>query len=115
MTTETRFGLRLRHLRLERGYSQEKLAELAGLSTDSISNLERGQNVPGLDTVEALRAAFALPIGDFLDYLGHSPAPDPARQRLEDSLLRASRSLDLPVLEVAVAQVEALGRLRRGG
>lgn len=36
---------------------------------------------------------------------------DPERRRLEDELLRASRALDLNVLEVALAQVEALKKL----
>lgn len=113
MASGNRFGLRLRQIRTQRGYSQDRLAELAGLSTDGISNLERGLSVPGLDTVETLRAALDVPIWEFLDYMDRDAAPDPARQRLEDALLRVSRTLDLEQLEVAVAQVEALTRLGR--
>lgn len=111
MTSDNRFGLRLRQIRAQRGYSQDKLAELTGLSTDGISNLERGLSLPGLDTVETLRAALDLPIWELLDYMGRDAAPDPMRQRLEDALLRTSRTLDLGLLEVAVAQIEALAKL----
>lgn len=110
MNTNTRFGLRLRQIRTQRGYSQDRLAERTGLSTDGISNLERGISVPGLDTVEVLRAALDVPIWELLDYMGQEAAPDPARQRLEDALVGAARQLDLGLLEVAVAQVEALVR-----
>ena len=111
MTTDNRFGLRLRQLRAQRGYSQERLAERSGMSIDGISNLERALSLPGLDTVEMLRNALDVPIWELLDYMGRDAGPDPERRRLEDELLRASRTLDLNVLEVALAQIEALKKL----
>lgn len=42
MQGSTTLGQRLRALRLERGYSQQELANRAGLSTDLVSLLERG-------------------------------------------------------------------------
>lgn len=112
MSLKIRFGARLRQIRQQRDLSQEKLAELTRLSTDAISNLERGVSVPGLDTVEVLRAALDVPIWELLDFLADGDTPDPKRQRLEEALLGAARQLDLPHLEVAVAQVEALSRCR---
>jgi transcriptional regulator with XRE-family HTH domain len=111
MTSDNRFALRLRQLRTERGYSQERLAERSGMSTDGVSNLERALSVPGLDSVELLQRGLDVPIWELLDYMGRDPAPDPERRRLEDALLRASRTLNLNVLEVALAQVEALKKL----
>ena len=43
--------------RLQRGWSQEQLAELSGLSTRTIQRLERGQT-PSLDSLKALAAVF---------------------------------------------------------
>jgi predicted ATPase/transcriptional regulator with XRE-family HTH domain len=51
----------LRRRRLEAGFSQEDLAERAGLSPRSISDLERGQrSVPRLETVRMLSDALDL-------------------------------------------------------
>jgi transcriptional regulator with XRE-family HTH domain len=43
--------------RLQRGWSQEQLAELSGLSTRTIQRLERGQT-PSLESLKALAAVF---------------------------------------------------------
>jgi XRE family transcriptional regulator, regulator of sulfur utilization len=49
----------VRKLRLQRGWTQEHLAELTGLSVRSIQRLERGQ--PGsLESVNALAAVFEV-------------------------------------------------------
>lgn len=58
-----------------------------------------------------LRNALDVPIWELLDYMGRDAGPDPERRRLEDELLRASRTLDLNILEVALTQVEALKKL----
>ncbi len=49
--------MNLRQLRLARGWSQEQLAELAGLNIRTIQRVERGQNA-GLETLKALAAVF---------------------------------------------------------
>ena len=113
MEIKQRFGARLRALRAERGLTQEGLSDLSKLSVDTISNLERAISVPQLDSVEAIRAGCEMPIWELLDFLGREEAPDPERQAAEDSLLRASRQLDLPLLKVALEQIEALVRHTR--
>lgn len=51
------FGQRLRNLRRDKGYSQEKLAELAGLHRTYISDVERGERNVGLDNIWRLSNA----------------------------------------------------------
>lgn len=51
----------VRTLRLQRGWSQEQLAQIAGLSIRTIQRIEGGQ-APGLDSLKALAAVFELPI-----------------------------------------------------
>jgi len=53
----------VRKLRLERGWSQEQLAELSGLSVRTIQRIERGRT-PSLETIKSLAAAFDLEISD---------------------------------------------------
>src|SRR3974377_735655 len=56
------FGQRLRRSRLAAGFSQEALAERAGLSARAISDLERGiHRAPYLATITLLADALGLP------------------------------------------------------
>ncbi len=47
----------VRKLRLEKGWSQEQLAEICDLSVRTIQRIERGQN-PSLESLKSLAAAF---------------------------------------------------------
>ena len=51
---------RLRSLRQERGYTQEALAEQAGVSVDAVTRIESGKRSPRLDTLERLAQALAV-------------------------------------------------------
>jgi transcriptional regulator with XRE-family HTH domain len=53
----TAFGLRLRQLRLDRGLSQEALAEAAGLDRTYVSSCERGRRNVSLLNIHKLAAA----------------------------------------------------------
>jgi transcriptional regulator with XRE-family HTH domain len=54
------FGEALRRLRTERGWSQDRLAEAAGITLNYVGNLERGEQGPSLNIL--LRLARALDI-----------------------------------------------------
>lgn len=53
----------VRKLRLEKGWSQEQLAELCNLSIRTIQRIERGQK-PSLETLNALAAVFEIDVSD---------------------------------------------------
>lgn len=55
---QVRFGARVRERRLELGYSQERLAEIAGLHRNYVGSLERGERNVALMNI--LRLAVAL-------------------------------------------------------
>jgi transcriptional regulator with XRE-family HTH domain len=55
-----RFGLALRQLREQRGWSQEGLAEYANLNRSYVGELERGQALASIATLEKLAQAFNL-------------------------------------------------------
>ena len=59
-------GRKLRFLRLEHGLSQEKLAEAANLSREHISCIERGKNLPTLETLYNIAKYFEIDIKYFL-------------------------------------------------
>lgn len=47
-------------LRVQRGWSQEQLAELTGLSARTIQRIERGQNAPSAESLKAIAAVFEV-------------------------------------------------------
>lgn len=50
-------GKRIKEIRKKRNYTQEKLAELAGIEIPSLSNIENGKNYPNYETLEKLSNA----------------------------------------------------------
>jgi putative transcriptional regulator len=52
----------LRTLREERGMTQEQLADLVGLSRQSIISIERGRFIPSIETALRLSLALDFPI-----------------------------------------------------
>jgi transcriptional regulator with XRE-family HTH domain len=60
------FGKRLRQLRLDAGWTQEKLAEAAGITATYTSDLERGTKVPSLTIVLRISRAFRISVAELL-------------------------------------------------
>jgi transcriptional regulator with XRE-family HTH domain len=56
------FGMRVREMRMERGLSQERLAELAKLHRNYVGGVERGErNIALLNIVQLARALRVKP------------------------------------------------------
>jgi len=66
----------LRALRLEKGWSQEQLATISGLSERTIQRVERG-DTPSLETQGALAASFDLSPAQLRDLMHSEPKADP--------------------------------------
>jgi transcriptional regulator with XRE-family HTH domain len=61
-----RFGIRLREIRLQKGVSQERLAELAGLHRTYVSSVERGQRNVSLINIERLAKALKVSLAELM-------------------------------------------------
>jgi transcriptional regulator with XRE-family HTH domain len=61
-----RFPMRLKQLREAKGWSQAKLADLAGVTREYIARLETGKHDPPLSRVEKLATVLKVPIGRLL-------------------------------------------------
>jgi transcriptional regulator with XRE-family HTH domain len=60
------FASNLKYLRLERGLSQEKLADLARLHRNYVGSVERGERNISIDNIEKLAGALGVPTAELL-------------------------------------------------
>lgn len=68
------FGRRVRQLRQDRGWSQERLAEEAGIHTTYVSGIERGRRNVALINIVRLAGAFAIDPGELVAGVGRRAA-----------------------------------------
>ena len=61
------FAQRLRLLRHQRGYSQQKLADIANVEQSTIKRIELVQLAPTLDLLISLSRALGLQVRDLVD------------------------------------------------
>lgn len=61
-----KFGERIKTLRKERGWSQEKLAEESGFHRTYIGMIERGERNPSLININVFAETFKISISELL-------------------------------------------------
>lgn len=66
---KVRFGQRVKELRLSKGYSQEKLAEISDLDRTYIPGIESGKRNISLVVLEKIAKAFNFSISELLNQL----------------------------------------------
>lgn len=71
-------GAQIRRLRLERGLSQEGLAELAGLNYKYLGRVELAKQEPGADVLVRLAQGLRIPVGALFETITPSDS-DPSR------------------------------------
>lgn len=65
MDIRKRVGMKIKKLRLEKGISQETLANLAGLDRTYIPSIEKGERNVSITVLEKLAKALDIHITDF--------------------------------------------------
>ena len=84
-------GERIRKARKDAGLTQNQLAARLSISYVNISQLERGERNPGVDTLQRIADALDLPVGELL---GTVPQPDRDYERVCDALDTADLCLE---------------------
>lgn len=102
----------IRAARKSKGLTQEALAERINRTAASLSNLERAQSLPSLDTLVLIAEALDLPVSSLLD-TPVSRSKTRSRIREENEIMDLIRSLSAEQLRIARMQIEALGSLKK--
>lgn len=97
-------GALIRSERKKKEMTQEDLAAKVNLSVQAISNLERGETLPNLQSLVSLSEALGIPIQNFFKNTKSSPI----RNKKEAELISLLQGLDDRSLEIAIKQVRAL-------
>ena len=66
----TRLGRRIYELRRASDYSQEELAERAGISVSYLSMIERAERTPHIKTLQMLASALDISIAEIFQGVG---------------------------------------------
>jgi transcriptional regulator with XRE-family HTH domain len=94
-------GQRVRAARVERGLTQERLAELLDRSVDTVSNLERGVSLPAHATLERLCQALDLRLDELLGPLPPGQVTDEKSAALLYRIYELAKRLDRADLQLA--------------
>lgn len=101
------FSERLKSLRQEKGWSQQRLADELKLSKSSVNMYERGEREPGFETMETIADLFNVD----MNYLyGHTDI------KIADPIVRSKRPTIPPGFEPmpAMTEVPLVGRIACG-
>ena len=67
MNIRLKFGKKIKSMRIEKGLSQEKLAQLADLDRTYIPSIEKGDRNVSITVIEKLAKAFNVPPKELLE------------------------------------------------
>ncbi len=87
---------RIRPLRLEKGWSQEQLATIAGLSTRTVQRIENGEQA-SLETLTAIAAALGVQVRDLNAQPQQTIEEAPDEQRLRRQVAAEGKLLSMAV------------------
>jgi transcriptional regulator with XRE-family HTH domain len=105
---KTLIGQRVRAARIERGLTQEQLAERLERSVDTVSNLERGISLPAHATLERLCQALDLRLEEILEPTVSIEAADEESAALLYRVYEVAKQLDRADLQLAYSILKVI-------
>lgn len=65
---QNKIGLKIKLERVKRELTQEQLAEKADISRPTVGSIERGEQSPSFDTMEAIAKAFDMSVQELCNF-----------------------------------------------
>ncbi|MEK5257584.1 helix-turn-helix transcriptional regulator [Paenibacillus sp. FSL F4-0125] len=96
-----RVGDRIRRLRKDKGLSQEQLAELSGLHTNYVGQVERGEKNLTIETLQKVVGGLGVSLEEFFRFLDPMDRKDTLGQIVE---MLSERSAQDQVMALRVLQ-----------
>lgn len=96
-------GQKVRQLRKQNGYSQERFAELIGIDPNSVSRIECGVYYPSLDTLEKIAKVLKVEMRDLFLFSSKESA-----EELRTYLVQTASELDVEKLREVVRAVRKI-------
>lgn len=106
-------GIRIRKLRLLKKLKQRELGELIGRTEDAVSQMERGINVPTLETLVSVCQALAVSLDELVQPIENLGDSDKRRSRLAEAHAALIRMNDTQ-LDLASQMLEVIVQHPRG-
>ena len=103
-------GYKLKQLRLAKGYTQGKIADFLGVSSQHYGTLERGVNAFSLDNILKLCDFYNVPI---ISIIGEIRSADRKRKKESEKIIRQMNSLSEEHKEAVVHMVKFYTQLER--
>lgn len=76
MNNKKLLGKRIKEIRKSKNLTQERLAELIGIETSSLSGIESGRHFPSLPTIEKIAQQLDIEIKDLFEFKHLQPVED---------------------------------------
>lgn len=106
MDKKAALGARIKALRKQKGWSQERLAERVGISTQYLSNIERGKENPTLDLLLRLADSLRVSPAEIFDF----EAEGLDRKALQAEIRKVMETADVERLRTALKVLRAILR-----
>ena len=99
-------GLRVKRARQAANLTQSQLAERIDRTKEAVSNIERGVNLPGLDTLQAICDVTGIPLVAVVEAIGEDGVTQDQRAQLNALFGKLSYSDQRLLVVIARAMLE---------
>lgn len=113
MNLKLNIGLKVKAARRDKGLTQEQLAEAIGKAVETVSNIERGHALTGIDTLQQISRVVGKPMAFFFEDVEDERTVSRTRLEAEEQLRTLIRLLDEDELPLAASLLAALTEFRR--
>ncbi len=108
---DRKIGQRVRTRRLEIGMSQERLAELLGVTFQQVQKYEKGVNRIAASRLYDIATALDMPAARFFENLSNRPGVSESKQEFVDDVLATPEGAQLVSLFAAIKSLKVRRRV----